>query len=49
MLIEKDGLCKEKVELFKYQDYASSKGNFSSRLKKQIKEMKMRPAGEEEL
>jgi len=49
MLIEKDELCKEKVELFKYQDYASTKGNFSSRLKKQIKEMKMRPAGEEEL
>ena len=42
-LIEKDDVCQEKVELFLFQDYASKEtGNFSSRLKKQIKKMKMR-------
>lgn len=42
-LIEEDEVCREKVELFLFQDYASKEtGNFSSRLKKQIKKMKMR-------
>ena len=47
-LIEEDEVCREKVELFLFQDYASKEtGNFSSRLKKQIKKIKMRDQSRE--